>query len=162
MRTKILAAAAILVVAATVSAGIATAGAHKKQQRVAIVLDDASSTFALTPITTGPVKSDSGTYSACCWTRKFRTRDGQSVEIDDPTLTFTGQSGTFSWHAILRFVDLNNNYTVATSTWKITRGTGAYAHLEGHGRQAFVGKGDGTPLLANKAEGLVDLHKRSK
>jgi hypothetical protein len=162
MRRKILVAAAIMAVATTVFAGIATAGSHKNQQRIAIVLDDASSTFTLTPLRAGPVKSDTGTYSACCWTRKFRIRDGQSIEIDNPKLTFTGKSGTFSWRAQLTFVDLDNGYTVATSTWKITRGTGVYAHLEGHGRQAFIEKTSETnqPRLADKAEGLVDLHKK--
>jgi hypothetical protein len=157
MRRKILAAAAILAVAATVFAGVATAGSHNKQQRIAIVLHDQSSTFDLTPLAAGPIRSDSGTFNACCWTRRFRTRDGQSIEIDNPKLTFKGGRGTFAWHALITYVDLDSDYTVATTTWKITHGTGAYAHLEGHGRQAFVVKSDGGNALANKAEGLVDL-----
>ena len=157
MRRKILAAAAILAVAATVFEGVATAGSHNKQQRIAIVLHDQSSTFALTPLAGGPIRSDSGTFNACCWTRRFHTRDGQSIEIDNPTLRFKGKRGTFAWHAHITFIGLDNDYTVATTTWKITHGTGAYAHLEGHGRQAFVEKSDGTNALANKAEGLVDL-----
>jgi hypothetical protein len=158
MRNKILVAAA-LSVAATALAGVATAGpsAKPKQQRIAIVLHDKSSTFALSPLASGPLRSDSGTWNACCWTQRLFTRAGQSIEIDNPTLTFSGKRGTFTWHARITFVDLNHDYTVATATWTIVGGTGAYAHLEGHGRQAFVQRTDGTNELADKAEGLVDL-----
>jgi hypothetical protein len=158
MRNKILVAAA-LSVAATALAGVATAGpsAKPKQQRIAIVLHDKSNTFALSPLTSGPLRSDSGAFSACCWTSRLLTRAGQSIEIDNPTLTFRGKRGTFSWHALITFVDLNHGWTVATATWTIVHGTGAYAHLEGHGGQAFIERTDGTNTLANKAEGLVDL-----
>jgi hypothetical protein len=156
MRTKILMAAVLSVTAATV-AGVATAGpsAKPKQQRIAIVLQNGSK-FVLTPLASGPIRRDSGTWTACCWTRDIFTRDGQSTEIDDPTLTFTTKRGTFTWHGRVTFVDLNNDYTVATAVWKIASGTGAYAHLAGHGRQAFVQRTDGNNL-ADKAEGLMSL-----
>lgn len=159
MRKKTLIVAAMLAFAAAVLAGVATAGSagSTAKQRIAIVLHDKSSTFVLTPLTTGPVRRDTGTYSACCWTRHSLTRDGQSAEVDTPTLTFTGKRGTFSWHARITFVDLDNDYTVVTGVWKISSGTGAYAHLEGHGRQAFVEKTNGTNALANEAQGLVSL-----
>ena len=160
MRTKILAAAALLALAAAIFAAVATAGSGRKHERIAIVLNDSSSTFALTTLTSGPVAPDSGTFSACCWTRHFVERDGQSAEIDNPTLTFKGKRGTFTWHARITFVDLNNDYTVATAVWKIAGGTGAYAHLEGRGREAFVEKTDGSNALAAKAEGLVDLGRK--
>jgi len=162
MRWKTLVAAAALVVAATLVVGVATAGSaasKTKRQRITIVLDDSASpsTFVLTPLTAGPIRQDSGQWSACCWTNRSVTRDGQSVDIDNPKLTFKGKNGTFTWRARITFVDLDNDYTVATAVWKITRGTGAYAHLEGHGRQAFVEKTDGTDKLADQAQGVVDL-----
>jgi hypothetical protein len=137
----------------------AAAGSAAKLQRIAIVLDfDANpSTFQLTPMGSGPVDSDSGTVNACCWTRDVFVRDGQSAEIDNPKLTFTGAHGTFTWRSKVTFVDINNDYTVATAVWKITHGTGAYAHLQGHGRQAFVQKTAESQTLANKAEGLVTM-----
>jgi hypothetical protein len=156
MRTKVLA-AATLAVGAAILAGVATAGSAVKQQRIAVVLHDRTSSFVLAPLTSGPIQSDSGKWSACCWTDRAVTRDGQSANVDNPTLTFTGKRGTFTWHARITFVDLNNNYTVVTGVWKITHGTGAYAQLEGHGRQAFVERTDGTRTLADEAQGLVNL-----
>jgi hypothetical protein len=156
MRTKILSVVALALGAAAL-VGVASAGSSTKQQRIAIALHDKSSTFALTPLTSGPIRHDSGKWSACCYTRHFVTRDGQSIEIDNPKLTFEGERGTFRWRALVMFVDLDNNYTVANATWKIVRGTGAYAHLKGHGRQAFVQRTSGTNALADEAEGVVDL-----
>jgi hypothetical protein len=157
MRKKILAAAALAIAAATL-AGVATAGpsAKPKQQRIAIVLQK-NGKFVLTPLASGPIQRDSGTFTACCWTRNVFTRDGQSTEIDNPSLTFTSKSGTFTWHARITFVDLNNHFTVATGVWKIASGTGAYAHLVGHGRQAFVSRTNANNNLADKAEGLLSL-----
>ena len=157
MRNKVLAAAALSILAATL-AGIATAGpsAKAKQQRIAIILDKTPG-FVLTPLTSGPIRHDAGTWSACCWTDRSVTRDGQTASIDDPTLTFTSKRGTFTWHAKVTFVDLDNDYTVATAVWKIVSGTGAYAHLEGHGRQAFVARTNGNHNWADKAEGLMGL-----
>lgn len=152
----------VLVVAAAgglaaLLAGGATAGSAAKQQRIAIVLGGNADTFRLTPLTSGPVHSDSGTIAVCCFTNHDVTRDGQSAEIDNPTLTFKGKHGTFSWHSRIAFVDINNDYTVATAVWKITRGTGAYARLEGHGRQAFVQKTAQSQNVADKAEGIVTM-----
>jgi hypothetical protein len=157
MRNKVLIAAALFVAAATL-AGVATAGgsARPKPQRIAIALDKAPG-FVLTPLTAGPIRGDSGTWTACCWTDRSVIRDGQSASIDDPTLTFKGKRGTFTWHAKVTFVNLDNDYTVATAVWKIARGTGAYAYLQGHGRQAFVSKTDAKGNLADKVEGLMSL-----
>jgi hypothetical protein len=156
MISAVLAAAAVGGIAALLAGG-ATAGSAAKQQRIAIVLGSNASTFKLTPLSSGPVHSDSGTVTACCWTRHVFVRDGQSAEIDNPKLTFTSQHGTFTWRARITFVDINNNYTVATAVWKITHGTGVYAHLEGHGRQAFVQKTADEQNLADKAEGVFTM-----
>jgi hypothetical protein len=43
-----------------------------------------------------------------------------------------------------------------SSTFALSPGTSGPL-IEGHGRQAFVERTDGTNTLANKAEGLVDL-----
>ena len=156
MVRKIFTAAALLVPAATL-AGVAIAGSSGKQQRIAIVWHHQESTFVLTPLTPGPIRRDSGTFSACCWTRHVRTRDGQSIEIDDPTYSFSSNRGTFTWHVRTTFVFLDNDYTAASSIWKVTSGTGSYAHLEGHGRMAFVARTHNDAILAKKAEGLFTL-----
>jgi hypothetical protein len=155
--SAVVAIVATAAIAAALLAGGATARSDTKQQRIAIVLDDTSSTFTLTPLTSGPVKQDSGGFTACCWTNRDVVRDGQSASLGNPKLTFTGNHGTFTWRGHLRFVDLDNNYTVTTAHWKIVGGTGVYAHLAGHGRQAFVQLTKEGNILANKAEGLVDL-----
>jgi hypothetical protein len=158
MQTKLSAAAAI-VVAAVVLTGVATAGHAAAQQRVAITSPGGNSgAFVLKPLTSGPIKRDSGTATACCWTRRVLRRDGQSIEIDDPLRTFEGNRGTFAWRARIEFVDLEKGYSIGTGTWKIVRGTGSYAHLEGHGRVALITDATGQSV-ADRAEGLVDLRR---
>ena len=155
--SALVAVAAVAAITAALLAGGATARSTIKHQRVAIVLNDTASTFTLTPLTPGPVKQDSGAFTACCWINRDIARDGLSVSLGNPRLTFKGNRGTFSWRGQLTFVDLDNGYTVATAQWEIIGGTGAYAHLEGHGRQAFVEMTNEGDILANKAEGLVAL-----
>ena len=157
MYAKLSAVAALGIAAAFVATGLASAGGAAAHQRIAIVSPSGDgATFALTPLTSGPIKADSGTATACCWTRRFIRRDGQSVEIDDPLRTFQGKQGSFAWRARIAWVDLGSGYSVGTGTWKIVHGTGAYAHLEGHGRVALIGDpNDRAPI---RAEGLVGLH----
>jgi hypothetical protein len=156
MRSKAMLGVAALVLASAVAAGIATAGSSVKQQRIAIAFDQKSGTFVLAPITLGPVSKDSGTYTSCCWTRRVLTRDGQSIEIDNPLVVMKGKRGTFTWREVITFAPSTNGYTVATAVWTIVRGSGVYAHLEGHGREAAVNKPESQEIAA-RAEGLVDL-----
>lgn len=152
---KCILAVAALAIGAVVLAGMASGGSSTKRQRIAIAFNQKSGTFVLTPLAPGPMLRDSGKYTSCCWTRVESTRDGESIEVDDPTVSFTGRRGTFRWRERISFVDINNDYTVATATWTIANGgTGAYAHLEGYGREAAVSKTNGAEVAA-KAEGLV-------
>jgi hypothetical protein len=83
MYTKLSAVAALVVAAAVVASGTASAGHTAAHQRIAIVNPGGNSgSFALTPLTSGPVKRDSGTATACCWAGRVIQRDGQSIEID--------------------------------------------------------------------------------
>ena len=153
-RTRVLAVVGLVALAAA-AAGLATAGSATRQQRVEITFHSLAKTFDFVALTSGPIRRDSGTYSSCCWTRRFFTRDGQSIEIDDPTVTMKGKRGTFIWHERLTFVDINNGYDVATGPWTIVRGTGAYAHLHGHGREAAVDKNN--VEVAVQDQGVVNL-----
>ena len=156
MYTKLTVATALGVVAAVVS-GSATAGHTASAERVAITSPHGNSAlFILTPLAPGPIARDVGTATSCCWTQRWIQRDGQSVEINNPLRTFTGKHGTFTWRAQIGWVDLDGGYSVATGTWKIIRGTGAYAHLEGHGRIAII-DGPNDQGVANRSEGFVDL-----
>lgn len=153
MHRKLLVAAAVLGVAVVSATGIANAGRSAAAQRVVIVSPHGNfALFVLTPLTAGPIVRDSGTTTACCWTQRFVQRDGESVEINNPLRTFTGKRGTFTWRAEIGWVDLQGGSTIGTGTWKIVRGTGAYAHLKGHGRIEII---DG---VADQAEGLLSLH----
>jgi hypothetical protein len=156
MHTKLSLAAALSIAAAIVT-GAATAGHTAARQRIAITTASGNSaTFALTPLTTGPIMRDSGTATACCWTRRFIQRDGQAIEIDNPLRTFVGKRGTFTWRGSIAWVNPGKGYYVGTGTWKIVHGTGSYAHLEGHGRLATI-TGPADQDVTNRAEGLVDL-----
>jgi hypothetical protein len=156
MVTKFLA-TAVLVVAATVVTGAASAGHTVALQRIAISFPKGSTdAFVLTPLAAGPIKRDSGSSSACCWTQRFFQRDGQAIEVDNPLHTFVGKRGTFTWRAQVSFLNAGHGYYAMDGTWKIVRGTGAYKHLTGHGRLAGVDDpGDIVELF--RAEGLLSL-----
>jgi len=155
MHTKLSVAVAALGVAAAIATGIATAGhAAAAAERVAITSPHGNSDlFVLTPLAPGPIARDAGTATACCWTPRFIRRDGQSIEINNPLRTFTGKHGTFTWRAQIGWVDLDSSDSIGTGTWKIVRGTGAYAHLEGHGRIAII------TGVAERNEGLLDFRR---
>jgi hypothetical protein len=134
-----------------------TAGPASAQQRIAITSPTGNTgVFVLTPLTSGPIVGDSGTATYCCMTQRFVQRDGQSIEIDNPLRTFMGKRGTFVWRAQIAWVDLDNGWSVGTGTWKIVGGTGAYEHLEGHGRLAVIDEGT-LGGVGPDAEGLVHL-----
>ena len=135
-----LVALAILPVAAAALTSIAVAGSstQPKLQRVVITATAMDTDrFVLRPLKPGALKADSGVRSACCWTERFVVRDGQKIEIDDPLVTFTGKLGTFAYRARISWLDAGNGYTIGTGTWKLVQGSGAYAHLQGHGRLAI-------------------------
>src|SRR5262245_55045016 len=136
MSRKLAAVAAVVVAAVTLSA-VAAAGPRDQLQRVAMTAKKGNANaFVLTPLQPGPVVRDSGYADACCWSQRFVTRDGQSIEIDDPLKTFMSTRGTFTYRASIEWVDAGNGYSVGTGTWRIVRGTGEYAHLTGSGRLA--------------------------
>jgi len=153
---RTLSAMVALSVVAALLTGVATAGGGTASQRIAITSPHGNSAlFVLTPLTSGPVVRDAGTATACCWSRQLAQRDGQAIEINNPLRTFEGKRGTFTWRAEIAWVDLERGYSIGTGTWKIVRGTGAYAHLEGHGRIAII-TGANEQGVADRAEGLVD------
>ena len=141
MNTK-LTAVALLAAAAATLAAVAAAGPVAAKQRVAIGNKGAS--FVLTPLTPGAIKPDTGTATFCCWTERSIMRDGQAIDINDPRWTLTGKLGTIVGRNQIGFVDLPDGWAVFTGTWKVIRGTGAYAGLSGGGRVAGVQLANGT------------------
>jgi hypothetical protein len=158
MRASLLAAPLALALAVSACVGVATAGPAAKQQRIMIDFHSLEKRFVMTPLTSGPLRPDSGPYTSCCWTRRFYTRAGESVEVDNPIVFMTGTRGTITWRERISFVDVNHDYTVSTAVWTIVHGTGAYAHLEGHGREAAVDRTAENVEVAAEAEGLIDLN----
>jgi len=154
MHTKLAVTVAALGVAAAIGTGIASAGHTAAAERVAIISPHGNSgLFVLKPLTPGPIARDAGTATACCWTQRFIRRDGQSIEINNPLRTFTGKHGTFTWRAQIGWVDVDSGYSIGTGTWAIVGGTGAYVHLEGHGRLAII------TGLADRADGLLNVRR---
>ena len=157
MFTKLTALTA-LVVTAIVLTGVAIAGGQVTTQRIAITSHGAAfDTFVITPLAPGAVLRDAGSSSACCWTERFVTRDGESVEIDNPLKTFVGKRGTFMWRAQISWIDAGTNYIIGTGTWKIVRGTGAYAHLHGGGRLVSLIHDDDSGVTL-RAEGVISMN----
>jgi hypothetical protein len=134
---KTLTAALVLVVLA-VLAPIA-AGTPSAAQHVRIEASGANGeTFVLTPLTAGRVQADVGALVSCCWTPSHVVRAGETLEVDDPHLTFTGAHGTLRFRNRIEWVDLPDGWAVFTGTWKAVGGTGAYASLSGSGRVSGV------------------------
>ena len=140
MRTKLTAVTA-LAAAAAVLAAVAAAGPSATRQRVEIQVTGSS--FVLTPLTPGAIKAYAGTAAFCCWTQRSTMRGGESVEIDNPRMTLTGKKGTLVARNVIGFVDLPDSWAVFTGSWKVIRGTGAYAGLAGGGRGAGVSPANG-------------------
>ena len=138
MRTKLTAIAALALAAAVMLTAVASAGSAVAKQRVSIQVKSGKLGFVLTPITAGAIKPDTGTSSFCCWTQRFTTRDGQTIEINNPQMTLTGKRGTLVVRNQIGWIDVPDGFAVFTGTWKVISGTGAYAGLAGGGRGAGV------------------------
>jgi hypothetical protein len=141
-----LAAISLVVATAAVLATLAAAASPAAKQRVEIINGKDGASFVLHPLKSGAVKRDTGTFAACCWTNRSVTRDGQSVDIDDPQITLTGEHGTLVLRNRIEFVDIPGGDAVFTGTWKVISGTGSYAGLTGGGRVA------GVMLLSGRAK----------
>jgi hypothetical protein len=139
---KLTAVAALAVAAVTLAAVAAAAPVAAPvgaKQRVSIQVTGAGDgRFALTSLTAGAVKSDTGIATFCCWTQRLTTRDGQMIVINNPRMTLTSKRGTIVARNQVGWIDIPNGWAVFTGTWKVVRGTGAYAGLAGGGRGAGV------------------------
>lgn len=138
MSRKLTAVAALALAAVTLAAVAAAAPVGAKQRVSIQVTGGADGRFALTSLTAGAVKSDTGIANFCCWTQRLTTRDGQSIVINNPRMTLTGKHGTIVARNQVGWIDIPSGWAVFTGTWKVVRGTGAYAGLAGGGRAAGV------------------------
>jgi hypothetical protein len=154
--TRFLVLAAALALAAT-----AAAGPTATKQRIAINASVIGEAFALVPLQPGTLKRDSGRLSGNWRSSPGRdiVRNGQTVGIYTNTWTLGGRRGTLTIRERTQWVsagadgngDGEEDY-VAIGTWKVVRGTGAYAGLTGGGGSGHAGLG--RPWNA-RFEGLV-------
>jgi hypothetical protein len=136
-----LTAAVVIVATAVTLTTVANAERFAARQHVAIQLK--SGTFVLSTMTSGGVKGDAGSAAACCWTRRFVTRDGLTNEIDNPQVTLRGKRGTLVLRNQIEFIDIPGGDAVFTGSWKVVRGTGAYAGISGGGHGGGLQPADG-------------------
>lgn len=133
--------------AALTLAGLSAAGPAAKKQRVVVnqLEKPGRGTFKLEP-DPGPIATDKGAYT---WTHKppvTSTRDGQRFKRYDSKVTFVGKNGTFVVREIATLVAAATTYEIATGTWEVLRGTGAYEGVTGGGRLgAIIGVLDPSP-----------------
>lgn len=141
----------VLASAVTLTAA-AAAGPGVAKQRVTLnakILP--GGTFVLTPVQSGALKPDSGTFSGNWQGQPERRvmRDGQTVSIYDGGLwTITGKRGTLTIRERNEWVDVGSDVNgdafpdgVGVGTWTVVRGTGQYAKLAGGGRSGHMGLG---------------------
>jgi hypothetical protein len=129
---------AIAVMAATAAtlATVAGAGAGAVATKQHVAIEEKAGAFVLTPLGAGALKSDVGTATFCCWTTRHVVRDGQTIDVDNPEMTLTGKHGTLVARNRIEWGDIPDGQSVFAGTWKVVRGTGAYAGLSGGGRVA--------------------------
>lgn len=98
-----------------------------------------SGAFVLTPVGSGPLQPDAGTFTSAL-SQKKAIRDGQSVYIFSGTSTWTGKLGTLVVQCQFDDVDASRGYRVATGPWSLVsaKGTGQYAGVSGSGRSVYV------------------------
>jgi hypothetical protein len=138
--------------AAVTLTSVAAARPDAAKQRVVVNMKIyPQKTFVLTPMQAGPLKRDSGKISSNWLSIPGRKvmRDGQEVTIyDGAVIRLTGKRGTLTIRDRNEWVDLGVDENgdgevdgIATTTWKVVRGTGQYAGIVGKGRGGHVGLG---------------------
>ena len=137
-------------VALSSAAGAGTVGA---KQRVAITIRPPVLAFVLTPMTQGEIERDSGSVSWQRESERVLMRDGQRVLLWVGIGTFISKRGEIVTRFRIDWLDAGNGHDAGSGTWKVIRGTGAYANLTGAGRSAHVWLPRGP--AASRAEGFM-------
>ena len=129
----------VVLAAAVTLTAVAAAGPNTAKQRVAITMKDLpDGQFVLEPLQAGALKRGTGTTSVVLSGPNVVLRDGQSIEVWKNTWTLTGKRGSLTIRERVEWISTGNPY-IGTGTWKVVRGTGAYAGITGSGRSASAG-----------------------
>jgi hypothetical protein len=160
----------VLAVLAVILTAVAAAGPAVAKQRGAInakVLP--AGTFVLTPLRAGALKHDSGQFNGNWQTAPGRKviRNGQEVETYTNTWTLTGKRGRLTIRERIEWIVIGSDGNgdgkqdeVATGTWNVVRGTGAYARIAGGGGSSHAGLGaSGTAALRASSLSRSALHE---
>ncbi len=148
---KALRALAVVVAAVAVAVtlvAVAAARPDAAKQRVAIDMKGGQS-FTLIPLQAAALKRDSGPSTADPQGGRSFMRQGQQVSIYNVTYMLSGKQGNLTIQERNEWVDVSQQNAagfdyrpgVAIGTWKVVRGTGAYAKIVGGGRSAHAGMG---------------------
>ena len=129
-------AALVVLAAALTFASAAGSTSTAPKQRVAITSKAGVDHFTLVALRPGPLGYDSGGVDWCCYSSHYLNRGAQRVLVNDPRATLTGKQGTLVLRFRIEWLDAGNAYTIGVSTWKVVKGTGAYAGVSGGGRGA--------------------------
>jgi hypothetical protein len=140
-----------LAVAATLISA-AAAGQDRAKQRVAITTK--KDKFMLDPLQAGALDRDSGTNTVAIPNPVVVMRKGQRVEVYRPTFTLKGKQGTLTIRERIDWVDTGGPQ-IGYGTWKVVRGTGAYAHMAGSGRTAHARLNHGHGTWYIRREGFL-------
>ncbi|HXH98026.1 MAG TPA: hypothetical protein VNH40_12530 [Gaiellaceae bacterium] len=138
----------VALVAAVALTSVAAAGPAGAKQRVAIDMQGGQS-FTLYPLQAGALKRDKGPSTVDFQNGGSFMRKGQQISIYNVTYTLSGKLGSLTIQERNEWVDVSQKNArgfdyrpgVAIGTWKVVRGTGAYAKVVGGGRTAHAGMG---------------------
>jgi hypothetical protein len=144
----------VALAAAVTLTSVAAAVPEAATQRVAIVMKDLpDGRFFVTPLQTGVVKPDSGSTSVSLTGPNVVMHEGQQVEIWTNTWTLVGKRGSLTVRERVEWIDAGGPY-IGTGTWKLVRGTGAYARIAASGRSASAGLNRANGAWFVRYEGL--------
>ena len=153
---------AIFVALAVAAAVVVTAGAAASlgaaKQRVAFTMRDLpDGRFVLEPLSSGALTGDTGTTKVVWHDPRTVIRDGETVDIySGVAWTLSGKHGTLKLQERSEWLQ-TGDALIATGTWKVVRGTGAYAGITGHGRSAHVGHDHGNGAWFASHEGFLTV-----
>ncbi len=130
-------AGALILVSATTASTVA--GKQHITMEAAFAAGPGGGAFVLTPVGSGPLHPDAGTFTSSVSQKKL-VRDGQSVVVFRGTSTWKGKLGTLVVRDLIDDVAAGRSYRVGTGIWSLVsaQGTGQYAGVSASGRSAYV------------------------
>jgi hypothetical protein len=142
---------------ATAYAGSGDATAQRQRVAINIVVDDSADTgtFTVTPLTSGPKKSDKGTVIMGGLAFGDTVRNGMTVREMNRRPRLDGRRGTLVLEQRFDTNEMQNGMRVGVGTWTIKSGTGTYSRITGGGRYVSVSLTNGRTLV--RQEGWVTV-----